>query len=219
MNNPSPLIPQGSNLEQKNKGRARVRIAVFVIISVHVVGLMALLMSGCRKPAEPVETPDTNMPAFDTNPPPPPAPTVQEYTIVRGDTFSSVAKHFGVSVKAVENANPNVDPVKLKIGQKIQIPAPTSTAPMTSAVPAADMNTAAGQTYKVKSGDTLIKIAKEFGTTVKALQSENNLGTSTSIKVGQVLKIPVKAVAPAPEPVPVPAPAPAPAPAAPAMNQ
>jgi LysM repeat protein len=74
--------------------------------------------------------------------------------------------------------------------------------------------------YTVKSGDTLTKIAKAYGTTVKAIESENNL-TTTEIKVGKKLKIPAKAAAaPAPEPVTAPAPvsptpAPAPAPGAP----
>jgi LysM repeat protein len=72
------------------------------------------------------------------------------------------------------------------------------------------------QTYKVKSGDTLIGIAKQFHTTVKAIESANNL-TSTSIKVGQVLKIPVKA-APAPEPAPETAAPPATLPPATATN-
>src|SRR6266852_5611433 len=49
MNDQSPLIPQGSLVEQKNKSRARFRIAVFVVLAVHGVGLMALLMQGCKK--------------------------------------------------------------------------------------------------------------------------------------------------------------------------
>src|SRR5215471_5150574 len=50
MNNPSPLLPQGSVLEQntKNKGRARVKIAVFFVLAIHGVGLLALLMQGCK---------------------------------------------------------------------------------------------------------------------------------------------------------------------------
>ena len=48
-----------------------------------------------------------------------------------------------------------------------------------------------GETYIVKSGDTLTKIAKQYGTTVKAIEAENNL-TTTRIKVGQKLKIPAK---------------------------
>src|SRR6516225_3710446 len=48
-NNQSPLIPQGSFQEQKNKGRARVKIAVFLVLAIHGIGLMALLMQGCKK--------------------------------------------------------------------------------------------------------------------------------------------------------------------------
>ena len=50
------------------------------------------------------------------------------------------------------------------------------------------------QTYTVKSGDNLTKIAGRMGTTIKALRAENGLKTD-SIKVGQKLKIPAKAAA------------------------
>src|SRR5438067_12205560 len=49
MNNQSPLVPLGSLLEQKNKGRARVKIAVFFVLTIHGIGLMALLLQGCRR--------------------------------------------------------------------------------------------------------------------------------------------------------------------------
>src|SRR5437868_6295851 len=53
MNNQSPLIPQGSLLQQPNKGRARVKIAVFLVLAIHGIGLMALLMQGCKKEPDP----------------------------------------------------------------------------------------------------------------------------------------------------------------------
>ena len=56
------------------------------------------------------------------------------------------------------------------------------------------------QTYTVKSGDNLTKIAAQFGTTLKALRAANGLKTD-SIKVGQKLKIPAKASAPMAAPV------------------
>ena len=160
MNNQSPLVPQSSFLEQKNKGRARVMIAVFVALSINGIGLMALLMQGCQKPPETTPTtppePTNAAPAFveptnttgcadqrggrpgdghavgcrPTNPTPaetatPAAPPAggTEYTIAKGDTFGSIARKFHVSVKAITEANPGVDPTKLKIGQKLQIPA------------------------------------------------------------------------------------------------
>jgi LysM repeat protein len=141
---------------------------------------------------------------------PPVDTSTMEYVVVKGDTLGKIAKKNGVTLKALEGANSGVVPTKLKVGQKLSIPAATTSASApTSATPAVDTGS---DTYTVKSGDTLTKIAKANGTTVKALQSENNLST-TKIKVGQKLKIPAKAeaavpVAAAPEPAPVAAPAP-----------
>lgn len=120
MNNQSPLIPQGSLVEQPNKGRARVKIAVFLVLTIHGIGLMALLMQGCKKepdtttttpeptnnpaPAfvEPTNAPPapTNIVAAPTNTTPTPAPveqpapatTATDYVIVKGDIFSTIAE-------------------------------------------------------------------------------------------------------------------------------
>jgi LysM repeat protein len=75
--------------------------------------------------------PETNPPTY-TPPPPPPAPpappvaATEEYTVVKGDTIATIAKNAHVSQKAVMDANPGVDPRKLKIGQKLHMPAATS---------------------------------------------------------------------------------------------
>jgi len=223
MNNPSPLIPQGSVLEQKNKGRAKVKIAVFLVLAVHGVGLMALLMQGCKKepdtstagsPEQATNNPaptfeQTNLPLADANPPVVATnstaivetPTIRtDYKVAAGDTFSTLAKKFHVSIKALEDANPGVEPTKLKIGQTIHIPpaAPSLAATTTSTPNVAD-SANGSQIYIVKSGDSLTKIATEFGVTVKALRSANNL-TTDKIVVGQKLKLPAKATAPSTEP-------------------
>jgi LysM repeat protein len=231
MNNQNPLIPQGSAMEQKNKGRARVKIAVFFVLAIHGIGLMALLMQGCGQSREPVPSPETSVsnppPAFvePTNPPvtasnPPvvvavptvpepsvPPPSVApagatEYTVVKGDYLEKIAKSFHVSVKAIQDANPGIQPTKLQIGQKIHIPAPSTPAALAlpAVVPAETASVGGEQIYTVKSGDTLIGIAKQFGTTQKAISAANNLKT-TSIKVGQKLKIPAKASVPVTAPV------------------
>jgi LysM repeat protein len=96
-----------------------------------------------------------------------------------------------VTVKALTDANPGVDPAKLKIGQTLHIPA--AAAPTTTVTPASAANGGTStDIYVVKSGDNLINIAKKFNTTVKAIRSANSLSTD-SIKVGQKLKIPGKA--------------------------
>ena len=211
-------------LEQntKNKGRARVKIAVFFVLAIHGVGLLALLMQGCKGEKEGVsnQTEQTNSytaapPEFTpTNPvvelvtntaPVNPGVTTStpvaqaenpgvatDYVVKSGDTYVTIAKSKKVSVKALTEANPGVEPTKLQIGQKLHIPAPTTPTVQTASTgaPAIDANTG-DPLYTVKSGDTLIRIASEHKTTVRALRTANNLRTD-SIKVGQKLKIPVK---------------------------
>ncbi len=222
MNNPNPLIPQGSALEQKNKGRARMKIAVFFVLAVHGIGLMALLMQGCgqsKEQAPPTEAAasnpppafveTTNTPAPTSAPPaavtapavvevptqPPAAPAGgTDYTIAKGDILANLATKFHVSVKAITDANPGIEPTKLKIGQKIHIPAPAApTSPTATTATTPESPVAGGeQIYTVKSGDNLTKIATQHGVSVKALRAANALKTD-SIKVGQKLKIPAKA--------------------------
>jgi LysM repeat protein len=64
-----------------------------------------------------------------------------------------------------------------------------SIAPSGPAVPTASADPAVRTTYKVKKGDTLIGIASKFGTTVTAIRRLNGMSNS-SLKIGQVLKIP-----------------------------
>lgn len=52
-------------------------------------------------------------------------------------------------------------------------------------------NSGSGETvYTVVSGDTLTKIAQEYGTTVQALADYNNISNPNKINVGQKIKIP-----------------------------
>ena len=68
-------------------------------------------------------------------------------------------------------------------------PKPTPT-PTVSPKPTSSPTASASVSYKVVSGDTLGSIATKFGVTVARIQAANSLGTSTVIKIGQILKIP-----------------------------
>lgn len=68
----------------------------------------------------------------------------------------------------------------------------TNTAPAKTAAPAKAAAPAKPTTHKVKKGDTLGKIAAQYGTTVSAIQNLNGLGSSTNIQIGQTIKIPAK---------------------------
>jgi LysM repeat protein len=254
MNNPSPLIPQGSLLEQKARGKSHLRVAVF-IVAAHLVFLGFLLVGqGCKKDdstasrsgstnadtslppltQDTLYNPPTNglaqattssLPTFDSvtttsqpltalpaplpahpEPLPAAAPANQEYVVVKNDSFYSIGKKFGVTSSAIAKANPGVDSTRLKVGQKLVIPAPAAAGVAESSLGGA----ASAGDYLVKSGDTLSKISKTTGVSVTEIKSLNGLKTDR-IYVGQKLKMPAHRSTPASSPVTVTNPTPAPA--------
>jgi peptidoglycan endopeptidase LytE len=96
-----------------------------------------------------------------------------------------------VTLKALQEANPGLNALRLQIGQKIQIPAGSAAVASSSAAPASADVASDSSTYTVKSGDRLEKIAKTHGTTVKAIASLNGLKSINALKVGQKLKLPM----------------------------
>ncbi|MFH0907879.1 MAG: LysM peptidoglycan-binding domain-containing protein [bacterium] len=71
-----------------------------------------------NKPAPvepPAQTPDTGMEEQPSGP-------GGTYVIQSGDTYGKIARKQGATISAIQDANPGVDPSRLKIGQTIQLP-------------------------------------------------------------------------------------------------
>ena len=98
------------------------------------------------------------------------------YTVNKGDTLYSIAKRYGTSVSSLKEIN-NLSSNNLSVGQKLKIANNTSN----------DTNTL--NTYVVKAGDNLYKIARENNVSVSEIKSLNNLD-SDILSIGQKLKIP-----------------------------
>ena len=122
-----------------------------------------------------------------TTPTPPTGETI--YTVKSVDTLYKIAQNFGVTVKDLIDLN-NLGSTVLTIGQKLRIPGSNSS-------PGNGSTTS----YTVKSGDSLWKIAQNFGVTVDDIIRANNL-TSNVLQVGQVLKIPTGSGGTTPTPTP-----------------
>jgi len=73
----------------------------------------------------PGQTPD-DISTQPTNPAPLPTPRITKRThiVEPHETLASIARRFGVSVNAMEIANPRVNPKKLKVGQILNLPSP-----------------------------------------------------------------------------------------------
>jgi LysM repeat protein len=102
------------------------------------------------------------------------------YVVQQGDTLSSIAQRFGVSVNQLLQLNDISDPDEIYVGQKLLIPT-TTTAPA---------QTQGKTTYVVQKGDTLNSIAVRYGVTAAQLQEANNISDPNTISPGQVLVIP-----------------------------
>lgn len=114
------------------------------------------------------------------------------YQVKKGDTLYGLSKQFKTSVGAIATANNITNPNLIFEGQVLEIPDGTnSPAPTPAPVPPPTTNPPpAGGTYTVKPGDTLFRIALQFGTSVAAIAQANNIINPALIHVGQVLTIP-----------------------------
>ena len=68
-------------------------------------------------------------------------------------------------------------------------PSPTAS-PSAPASPPGAASTTQPAVHVVAPGDTLFALARAHGTTVEAIQSANGLGDSTTLQIGQELKLP-----------------------------
>jgi nucleoid-associated protein YgaU len=114
------------------------------------------------------ETPKPNLVPAPNKPLTPPTPAVRtsnypnSYTIQPNDTLSSIALSLYGSDRywvEISQANPTIDPVKLKPGQVIKLPQPDD---LRKSGPQRARRSAAGTQYTVRAGDNLSTIAQEF---------------------------------------------------------
>jgi LysM repeat protein len=136
------------------------------------------------------------------------APSVQAsapastYTVVKGDTLSAIARRNNISLTDLRQWN-NLSGDLIIPGQQLKVAGGAGT--QTVAQPQAAAAPSSTSNYVIVSGDTLSKIAKQFGTTVSTLQQLNGL-SSDRIYAGQSLRVsgsapaPTMAAAPAPTP-------------------
>jgi LysM repeat protein len=143
---------------------------------------------------------------------PQPSPTPLSYTVALGDTCSTIAFSFGVSIQSIVLLNdlPATCDTLFE-GQTLLIPQPTPTAtPLpTATLSSAEATDEACQKieYKVQENDTLSSIAANYGVTITVLKEYNGL-VSDNVISGQPIVIPLceRAATPGPSPTPTPPP-------------
>ncbi|KAA0914357.1 LysM peptidoglycan-binding domain-containing protein [Psychrobacter sp. ANT_WB68] len=117
----------------------------------------------------------------------------ESYVVQSGDTLIGTANRFGLSVTQLATYNNLSSRADLLRGQKLwlvpgKVTAPASTPAAPSTKPSRPST--ATKNYKVKSGDGLIALARQFNVPTTTLATLNNMSTTDSLYVGQTLKVP-----------------------------
>ncbi len=112
------------------------------------------------------------------------------YRIQPGDSMSSIAARNGVSLAALERANPQVrNPNMIYAGETLNIPGKSDS--FHAPAPKRSSGGGSGGSYTVRSGDTMSGIAARHGVSLGALERANpQVRNPNQISVGQRLNIP-----------------------------
>ncbi len=158
---------------------------------------------GGSRASVPVARPASSTPSARTR------PVKDTHTVGSGETIHSISRRYGITPEELRTANGlAIDFTALRAGQKLLIPAEGG-ATGSSGGSASSGSTgqgggsgsggtggsggagkAPGKTITVQSGDTLYSLASRNNTSVESLRKANGLGSKSSIKPGQKLRLP-----------------------------
>ncbi len=160
MNTTNPFqLPAWSAINREQRRQARFKKTVIAIISAIVLLLIGLLIEGCRSERAALVPTET------------PPSQAQAVPAMPPTTMASAEEQKPAVSPPSEPAT--ASPASPPVAQENTVPAASQS----------------GTIYIVKSGDTLTRIARTYGTTIKAIEAANDLN-GDRIVVGVKLKIP-----------------------------
>ena len=178
---PAPAAPASSSAAKPATYTVRPGDALSVIAERLGVPMAELMAANGLRDASKIGIGQVLKVPGGGGPAPAPSGTPERYTVVAGDALSTIAERFKVDARDLARWNGITDPSSLRVGQEIALRGGTA-----SRVEPADP-----VRYTVRSGDALSVIAERHGVSMKAIMAENGLRDASTLRIGQVLKIPV----------------------------
>ncbi|MEO2069218.1 MAG: LysM peptidoglycan-binding domain-containing protein [Desulfurobacteriaceae bacterium] len=128
------------------------------------------------------------------------------YEVKKGDSILKIAKRFGVSVDEIIKVNNLKKPYIIRVGQKLKVPVKSTKRgkKLSRTRKKKNDNFISAQQalrrslfrkvpvykyYRVRKGDSILKIAKKFGVSAKSIIRVNHIKKPYIIRPGQKLKI------------------------------
>lgn len=114
-----------------------------------------------------------------------------------GDTLGRLARQYGTSVAAIQDANNMGRRTLIHVGKILLVPTQSATVGLAGASggrgPSSVEPRVEETTYTVRRGDSLISISRRFGVSVPELQERNGLGNPNQLVTDQRIVIPANA--------------------------
>ena len=119
------------------------------------------------------------------------------HTVLQGQTAYSIAKQYAISLNALIQDNPGLDPVQLHPGQELRIRKSEIDKSTSEQIQAQLDNFASSLSdvspdftyHPVEAGQTLYSISKTYGVTIDDIRAVNDI--ENGLQAGTLLKIPV----------------------------
>ena len=111
------------------------------------------------------------------------------YRVRQGDTLEKIARRNGTTINQLCKLNGISRNKVLHPGDRLRVSGKASSKSESVSSGSSKSGNSGAATYTVRSGDTLGKIARAHGTTVKKLCKLNGLRENSTLRVGQKLKV------------------------------
>ena len=138
-------------------------------------------------------------------------PVRATHMVEAGETITSIAPRYGITIGDLARANPELNPDRIRAGQSILLPEHAWREPLPRDAP--QRESAPDLRHRVEAGENLYRIGVRYQVTVAEIAEANGLADPFVVYPGQELRIPdARRRVTADEAVPAPITAPAPQP-------
>ncbi|MCC6805042.1 MAG: LysM peptidoglycan-binding domain-containing protein [Anaerolineae bacterium] len=178
----TPIVPPGVTIHVVQRGETLSRIAQNYGITVSDL----VRLNGIADPSTIYTGQRLLVPSADATPLP--APSVV-HVVQPGETLDSIALLYGMSAADLMALNNMSDTSSFYVGALLDVSSPAPTAQPTDA-PATTSTPIPVIVHTVVRGETMYRIASQYGVTVNAIAQANHISDPTVIYAGQQLVIP-----------------------------
>jgi len=113
------------------------------------------------------------------------------HTVRSGDSVSAISRNYQTPVQLIVEANPGLQPSRIRIGQVLVIPVLKDGVPPRQPPPSEDSAIPFTGTYVVQKGDSLWSLALRYDVRPETLAERNGLELTSVLREGASLSVPI----------------------------